>query len=403
MGRKNESAEDLAATDALAQGVEEIREDLDREEERNPFDAIEEGSACFAPSDEEEKEEAIGAVSETEETVGEVDQADDYEERDPCRDCGNFNHDDPSVSCDGKTNICDEKRGYNDEMPERMTVEEYKHHMMIEEAPAESIPAAPEGFNADLPMSEPFQRALPVYLTDVELGCYSKEQAELWMKLGQLNQAKKDNAKTYAKMIEEVEEKLDKVSQIVDEGSAERPVECRWMFDYVHGVKKLIRLDSNTVAEEKPLTKEELDAYRQPSLISEGESIANAEALRSEAAEDVEDENPGDGMAEEENEAEGASGEAVSSNSTIVEEVSEEVSLDVEEVAPKDEIDKKRNCCMPFDRDHVLIGDTRILFCRECLLIHRKQDVSDPNKAKEIGFAPGEKLDADQVPPRIAP
>jgi hypothetical protein len=148
---------------------------------------------------------------------------------------------------------------------------------------SKSIPAEAEAVNVDLPLSDSFMYNLPVFLTDVELGHYSKRQAELWTQWGRLNQQKKDSAAVYKKQIESVESQLDEVSRIVEEGSEERPVKCYWMFDYPANEKILVRSDVNHIVERRTLTKEEIERYQNPELFgSEGirleESIANVQA-----------------------------------------------------------------------------------------------------------------------------
>lgn len=53
-------------------------------------------------------------------------------------------------------------------------------------------------------------------------------------------------------------------------------------------------------------------------------------------------------------------------------------------------VDSKRNCCMPQQRAWKLVGTVKVLYCEECGLIHRKFDVSDPGREREIEFLLGE-------------
>jgi len=232
MGKRNEAAE-VAATDALARGAEEIRQQC--EEDPEIFEHGEDDAEVCNPWDAEE----------------EVDT--------PYEDSG-----------DG------EGEGMVDA--------------------SASIPEVQETVIIDLPMSDVFTHPLPVFLTDVELGCYSKHQAELWTKWGRLNQQKKDSAKAYGDSIKKVEDELDEITRIVEEGSEERPVECRWLFDYQHGIKKLIRLDRNVCVEEETLTKAELEAYRQPDLLAGvEESVAAVEECFGYTDASAEDGEPAEG------------------------------------------------------------------------------------------------------------
>ena len=56
-------------------------------------------------------------------------------------------------------------------------------------------------------------------------------------------------------------------------------------------------------------------------------------------------------------------------------------------------IDKDRRCCYPSDRDLRMEGDIRILFCRVCGLIHRKEDYSDLNNPGKVCFIVGERVE----------
>ncbi|OHD24888.1 MAG: hypothetical protein A2Y38_16280 [Spirochaetes bacterium GWB1_59_5] len=231
-------------------------------------------------------------------------------------------------------------------------------------------------------MSKEFMFALPVFLTDVELGHYSKQQSDLWLKWGRLNQEKKDNAATFKRMIDQVESELDEVSRIVNEGSEERPVMCKWMFNYDENEKILIRLDSNAIVERKTISKEEMERWRNPELpIETPENVEEGDEAT-------------DTFTEGEELAEGGETEeidAISSPdaSTLVEEAENKVDEVSKEDLDKDwpdapkgqqdlikNIDKERKCCMPKDRDFHRDGDIRIMYCTICKLIIYKEDVT---------------------------
>ena len=51
-----------------------------------------------------------------------------------------------------------------------------------------------------------------------------------------------------------------------------------------------------------------------------------------------------------------------------------------------------RRCCMPSDRDALIIGNIRIMYCRVCRLIISKQDISN-DPPTNVLFAIGERLE----------
>lgn len=230
---------------------------------------------------------------------------------------------------------------------------------------SDSIPEASEAVNTDLPTSKPFEFSLPVFLTDVELGCYSKLQAELWTEWGRLNQAKKDSAAVYKKKIDDVESQLDEITRIVEEGSEERPVMCLWMYDYPQNEKILVRLDFNEIVERKTLTKEEIERYQNPELFG---SETGDQAIEA-----------GDVLPDSSSASEGAKMKAESivslSGSSTLGEESLKTSRDMDEDKwPAPPVQKE--CCLPKDRRFHRDGDIRIMYCTICQRVILKVDMS---------------------------
>lgn len=247
------------------------------------------------------------------------------------------------------------------------------------------VPKDSEVANIDLPFSEEFMHNLPVFLTDVELGSYSKEQADLWREWGKLNQQKKDSAKAYGDAIKRVEDKLDGITRIVEEGSEERPVKCAWMFDYPQNEKILVRLDVNKIVELRTLTKYEIERYQSPELFGT-EAVEQTE----EATEALTDAVQGQEGAETE-ETGTVSEESTTTNPGLCVLKSDDVPCtgcdecqktgtveDLTEAGWPDPppIDKTRNCCMPKDRAFHTEGNVRINYCTVCRRITNKEDVS---------------------------
>lgn len=60
----------------------------------------------------------------------------------------------------------------------------------------------------------------------------------------------------------------------------------------------------------------------------------------------------------------------------------------IEKAAVVKAVGEDRKCCFPKDRDSAVVGDERILYCRECHLVHRKQD---DFTGADIAFEKGER------------
>jgi len=129
--------------------------------------------------------------------------------------------------------------------------------------------------------SKPFNRLLPVKLTQDELAEYSKEQSQVFREWQCIRLAKKAYDKKANDLIEEHEEKLDEIAVIVSSGAKQLPVECYTAYDAEHGIKRVWRTDNFDIIEESAMTTEEL----QKSFDFQAEKSAeNAEALRQEQA-----------------------------------------------------------------------------------------------------------------------
>lgn len=133
------------------------------------------------------------------------------------------------------------------------------------------------------PVSEAFRKALPVFLSPVELGEYSAELARQCELLVDIEERKKAANKAFGDQIKDIRKMMDHLTKLITSGSEDRPIECRWEFDYEHGVKKLRRLDTDEIAKEETLTVEDYEGH-QETLPLEA-SIKNAEQLGKDAGE----------------------------------------------------------------------------------------------------------------------
>ena len=129
-------------------------------------------------------------------------------------------------------------------------------------------------------ISDEFNKDLPVPVPDHELADYGKEMVRLqtlWVKT-------KLDGKAFAKSCKEItdhaEEDLLNIAQIIEAGTEERSVKCRWEFNYREGVKVLRRMDTwEMVGKPEILQGDELNLTL---------DFTGVENLRKEQAPDVE-------------------------------------------------------------------------------------------------------------------
>lgn len=188
------------------------------------------------------------------------------EESAPCSEssvCKNVNAECSEDFCIDSDNSCFEpidipgnESSEEDPFGEQEVVEE-----VVEEATgfaAETVSASSEGLTKGEEFSEAFMRPLNIMVTPIQLGEFSLEQATLYRELKELEESKKASAASYKSRIDRVELRLDELAKVVMDGTIETPIECQWQFHYEHGIKKLVRLDTHEVVDEKTLTAEEL-------------------------------------------------------------------------------------------------------------------------------------------------
>ena len=126
--------------------------------------------------------------------------------------------------------------------------------------PATSVdgPASYVTREADF-LGPPFTRELPVPVPDEELAELAKQMSHahrVWIK-AQLDA--KAAAAGFKSIINQKEVEMVQLAGIIEEGTEERPVKCRWEFDYKAATKVLRRLDTfKLVGEPEILKGEEL-------------------------------------------------------------------------------------------------------------------------------------------------
>ncbi len=111
--------------------------------------------------------------------------------------------------------------------------------------------------------TEVVKRELPVELTDAELAARGTEQADTELKI----EALKDKVQGLNGEKRKLEGHRNTLAHVIDKGVEDRMVECKWVEDLDHNVKKLERLDTGEVVENVALTAED----REGSLNFDGE------------------------------------------------------------------------------------------------------------------------------------
>ena len=122
--------------------------------------------------------------------------------------------------------------------------------------PAE--PVAPYVSRDPDKISPTFIRNLPVPVPDDELADHAKEMARLHHLWVDTKLKQKAFAKSCKGITDKAEEDMVTLGAIIQEGLEERPVNCRWEFDYATGIKKLRRLDNHQICDEETLQGDEL-------------------------------------------------------------------------------------------------------------------------------------------------
>ena len=103
-------------------------------------------------------------------------------------------------------------------------------------------------------MAETEQRELPVKLTDKDREMRLFRIVVIGKDVGQL----KDEIKERNAAKKKLEEERTKITEEVDAGEATQFVDVQEVFDPEHQICRVIRLDDQTVVEERPMTVDEL-------------------------------------------------------------------------------------------------------------------------------------------------
>jgi len=109
----------------------------------------------------------------------------------------------------------------------------------------------------DVVRGKEFPKKLRVEMTDAELKKKGKEAGRLKTKLDEVKVKQKAAKDQFKEELEDVRSRLDAVLADLDAGGDERNVKCVEEKDFKRNVVRTIRLDTNEVAETRPMSPEE--------------------------------------------------------------------------------------------------------------------------------------------------
>ena len=116
-----------------------------------------------------------------------------------------------------------------------------------------------------------------VPLTDAEIRKMCQELARLVGSLGELEEARRETARSYADEIKDIREEMKALAESIRDGHARREVLCDEVPDYAAGLMRIVRTDNGDVVATRGLTPEEM----QQSLFTERVPKAQAAGAES--------------------------------------------------------------------------------------------------------------------------
>lgn len=108
------------------------------------------------------------------------------------------------------------------------------------------------------------KRMLMCRLSDDELMDRGREQADTYKAYCRVEAEKKDANEDFKDRLDSARKEMARLSTICKSGYESRAVECRWIYDYDHNVKRCVRQDTGEVVEEMAIPSTE----RQTQLLS---------------------------------------------------------------------------------------------------------------------------------------
>lgn len=101
------------------------------------------------------------------------------------------------------------------------------------------------------------QRVLPVQLSASERDERGRELSQAWDDYEVIETEKKDATKGFTTKLRDTRAMISKLSRTLKVGVEPRVVTCRWVEDFSHNVKRLIRQDTGAMVEERALESDE--------------------------------------------------------------------------------------------------------------------------------------------------
>lgn len=101
------------------------------------------------------------------------------------------------------------------------------------------------------------QRVLPVQLTAEERDDRGRELSQAWDDYEVIEDEKKAATAELTKKLKQKRADISKYARILKVGVEPRVVLCRWVEDFSHNVKRLVRQDNGNVVEERALESDE--------------------------------------------------------------------------------------------------------------------------------------------------
>lgn len=102
------------------------------------------------------------------------------------------------------------------------------------------------------------EEVLPVKLSDAEITKKARLLAQCINDYAQIEDDAKKSAANWSKCKSDKRVEMERISRIIGAGAEPQPVVCRWVEDFEHGVRRLVRQDTGDNVREETLTAEDM-------------------------------------------------------------------------------------------------------------------------------------------------